>query len=51
MIRNYFKIAWRNLVKNKTYSLLNIGGLSLGMSVAFLIVYGSTMNMFGCLGP
>lgn len=37
MIKNYFKIAWRNLVKNKGYSLINIGGLAIGMTVAILI--------------
>jgi putative ABC transport system permease protein len=37
MIRNYFKIALRNLIKNKVYSLLNIAGLSAGMAVAILI--------------
>lgn len=37
MLRNYFKIAFRNLVKNKVYSLLNIVGLSAGMAVAILI--------------
>lgn len=37
MIRNYFKIAWRNLAGNKTYSTVNIGGLSLGITVAMLI--------------
>ncbi|SDE88669.1 ABC-type antimicrobial peptide transport system, permease component [Dyadobacter soli] len=37
MIRNYFKIAWRNLAGNKTYSIVNIGGLALGMTVAMLI--------------
>lgn len=37
MIRNYFKIALRNLVKNKVYSAINILGLSVGMSVAILI--------------
>jgi putative ABC transport system permease protein len=37
MIRNYFKIAWRNLVKSKGYSSINIGGLALGMAVAMLI--------------
>jgi len=37
MIKNYFKIAWRNLVKNKTLSFINIGGLSVGMAVAILI--------------
>jgi len=37
MIKNYFKIAWRNLVKSKGYSAINIGGLALGMAVAILI--------------
>ena len=37
MIRNYFKIAFRNLVKNKSYSAINIGGLAVGMAVAMLI--------------
>ena len=37
MIKNYFKIAWRNLVKNKVYSFINIGGLAVGMAVAILI--------------
>ncbi|MFT3934083.1 MAG: ABC transporter permease [Chitinophagaceae bacterium] len=37
MIKNYFKIAWRNLAKNKTYSSINIAGLAIGMAVAILI--------------
>ncbi len=37
MIRNYFKIAWRNLLKNKQFSAINIGGLAMGMAVAMLI--------------
>jgi hypothetical protein len=37
MLRNYFKTAWRNLVKNKVYSVLNIMGLAVGMAVALLI--------------
>lgn len=37
MIRNYFKIAWRNLLKNKQSSSINIGGLAIGMAVAMLI--------------
>jgi len=37
MIKNYFKIAWRNLVKNKVHSFINIVGLSVGMAVAMLI--------------
>ncbi len=37
MFRNYFKIAGRNLFKNKVHSFINIAGLSVGMSVAMLI--------------
>jgi putative ABC transport system permease protein len=37
MIRNYIKIAWRNLKNNKVYSALNIVGLAAGMAVALLI--------------
>lgn len=37
MIKNYFKIAWRNLNKSKGYSAINIGGLAVGMAVAMLI--------------
>ena len=37
MIKNYFKIAWRNLHKNKAYSAINIGGLALGMAVTLII--------------
>ncbi len=37
MIKNYFKIAWRNLIKNKVYSTINILGLATGMAVAMLI--------------
>src|SRR5688500_8730223 len=37
MFKNYFKIAFRNLVKNKVSSFINIGGLAVGMAVAILI--------------
>jgi ABC-type antimicrobial peptide transport system permease subunit len=37
MLRNYFKIAWRNMLKNKTSSFINISGLGVGMAVAMLI--------------
>ena len=36
MLKNYFKIAWRNLIKNKMHSILNIAGLSAGMAVAMI---------------
>ncbi|GAB2577705.1 ABC transporter permease [Spirosoma areae] len=37
MLRNYLKIALRNLGRQKVYSLINIGGLAMGMAVAMLI--------------
>ena len=37
MIRNYFKIALRNLLKNKTSSFINISGLAVGMTTTMLI--------------
>jgi hypothetical protein len=37
MLKNYLKIAWRNLFRNKAYSAINIVGLALGMAVALLI--------------
>jgi putative ABC transport system permease protein len=37
MIRNYFKIAWRNLKKSKVYSFINIFGLTAGL-VSFLLI-------------
>ncbi|WP_315815869.1 ABC transporter permease [Paraflavitalea speifideaquila] len=37
MIKNYFKIAWRNLVKNKTFSFINVFGLSVGLTCFILI--------------
>lgn len=37
MFRNYLKIAWRNMLRNKVYSALNIVGLAAGMAVALLI--------------
>ncbi|HZX58066.1 MAG TPA: ABC transporter permease, partial [Mucilaginibacter sp.] len=38
MIRNYIKTAWRNLVKNKFYSIINIAGLTLGLAIGILIL-------------
>ncbi len=35
---NYFKTAWRNLMKNKAFSLINIAGLSIGMAACLLIL-------------
>ncbi|PRX55372.1 ABC transporter permease [Flagellimonas meridianipacifica] len=38
MLINHFKIAWRNLLKNKVFSFVNIFGLSIGLSTCFLLV-------------
>lgn len=38
MLRNYFKIAWRNLIRYKVYSFINISGLAIGLAVCMLIV-------------
>src|SRR5258707_440405 len=38
MFRNYVKVAFRNLLKNKTFSLINIAGLSIGMAACLLIL-------------
>jgi putative ABC transport system permease protein len=38
MLRNYFKIAWRSLMKNKKFSFINIFGLSTGFVCCMLIV-------------
>lgn len=37
MLKNYFKTAWRNIVKNKFSSVINIGGLAVGIAVTILI--------------
>jgi len=37
MFKNYLKIAWRNLIKNKLYSIINITGLSVGVACSMLI--------------
>jgi len=38
MIRNYFKIAWRNIIRNKTYSFINLMGLVTGIT-CFLLLF------------
>ena len=38
MIKNYFKIAWRNLFRNKTFSFINIVGLAFGLTCCLLLV-------------
>lgn len=37
MIRNYFKIAWRNIWKNKLFSAINVVSLAIGLSASFVI--------------
>ena len=41
MIKNYIRIAWRNMLKNKTITAINISGLTLGIT-ACLIIYLDT---------
>ncbi|MCG2613708.1 ABC transporter permease [Terrimonas sp. NA20] len=38
MLKNYFKTAWRNLVKNKFYSVITIAGLTAGLCVGIMIL-------------
>src|SRR6267142_7158023 len=37
MFKHYFKTAWRNLICNKTFSFINVSGLSLGIGCSLLI--------------
>jgi putative ABC transport system permease protein len=39
MIRNYFKTAWRNILRNKLYSGINVLGLTIGLAVGMLILF------------
>ena len=43
MLRNYFKIAWRNIIKSRFYSAVNIIGLSAGLAFT-LIISGYVWN-------
>src|SRR6187402_572851 len=38
MLKNYFKIALRNLLRSKGFSIINISGLAIGMASALLIL-------------
>ncbi len=42
MLKTYFKIAWRNLRKHKTFSLINVVGLATG--VVFLLLAGAYIS-------
>ncbi|MBE7177999.1 MAG: ABC transporter permease [Mucilaginibacter polytrichastri] len=37
MLKNYLKIAWRNLLRNRVFSLINVAGLAIGMAAFILI--------------
>jgi ABC-type antimicrobial peptide transport system permease subunit len=37
MVKSYFKVGWRNMLRSKGYSAINISGLAIGMTVALLI--------------
>ncbi len=37
MLKNYFKIAWRSLLRNKTFSIINIAGLAIGLTCFLMI--------------
>ena len=39
MLKNYFKIAWRNLRKNRASALINLSGLAIGLAAFLLIIY------------
>jgi ABC-type lipoprotein release transport system permease subunit len=48
MFKNYFKIAWRNLLKNKLSSIINIVGLGLAVGccfVVFVFLIGPSIRM------
>src|SRR6187401_84654 len=38
MIRNYLKTAWRNIIRNKGFSTINIMGLALGLACSLMIL-------------
>src|SRR5664279_738601 len=38
MFNNYFKIAWRNLIKNKAFTAINIAGLAIGIATCLIIM-------------
>src|SRR6185503_15588654 len=46
MIKNYFKTAWRNLVRNPRISFINVGGLAIGIACA-IILYLFAKSEFG----
>jgi putative ABC transport system permease protein len=55
MLKNYFLTAWRNLARNKAFSLINILGLALGLACSLLILLWvqdeRSMDAFHANGP
>src|SRR5207342_3127711 len=45
MFRNYFKIAWRNMMRHKAYSGINILGLAIGIAACLLIIQYVTFEL------
>lgn len=45
MLQNYFKIAWRNLLRNKAFSAINILGLAIGVAACLLILQYVTFEL------
>jgi putative ABC transport system permease protein len=41
MLKNYFKTAWRNLLRSKVYSIIAILGLAVGLAISILIFWGA----------
>ena len=39
MLKNYFKIAFRNLRRNRSYTIINIAGLAIGIAVCMVIFF------------
>src|ERR1700742_1209508 len=38
MLKNYFKIAYRNIIRHKAYAFINLSGLAIGMASSILIL-------------
>ncbi len=39
MIGNYITVAWRNLIRHKGYSMINMAGLAVGLACCLLILW------------
>jgi putative ABC transport system permease protein len=52
MLRNFFTTAWRNIIRNKTFSILNVFGLTIGIAVCiFIAVWLQTELRFDNFHP